>query len=290
MACGKRQFKKRARDEADDEVQAPATACPASAPPQPPAKRPRKEDIFPFLDLPRELQDLIYDAAIEITARSWPVIPNRALEKRSRKSTSFPSSSNSGDEPRPRPAFPFLGLTQTCTTIRVAFRGSWMENHRIPLCELERYLSVFHRHPPVKDRHRFQAYVNTAGQLKVWLRENELHCRDILRLLKLKLRLPDYTIIFEHGIDVKPNEARDLTKLVNNKNPEWLRWLRGRIITQVRTSCYGYVPELTIVVRVGHAPDWMRTTFGPPAQEGFVEKFGLDGLKHWNPQFAVFYG
>jgi len=89
-----------------------------------------------------ELQNRIYEYAIEITAKTWPEIPSHNLCKRKRKSSSI---NEVPDKPRLSfSSFPFLGLTQTCTTIRVAFRGWWMENHRIPLCELERYLSAFH--------------------------------------------------------------------------------------------------------------------------------------------------
>jgi hypothetical protein len=173
-----------------------------------------------------------------------------------------------------------------------------MEGHRVPLCELERYLSVFHPRSSLKNRHRFKACVNTAGRLKVWLRQNEFHNRDILRLLKLKLKLPDYTILFEHGSDVKPAEAKGLSDLVNNNNPEWLRWLRGCIVTQVRTTRGSVrnasgeqVYVLAVVVRAEHAPNWMRPTVGgpPPETRDLAKRLGLDGMKHWEPRFSVNY-
>jgi hypothetical protein len=262
-----------------------------------------------------ELQNQIYEYAAEITARFWPVIRNRDREKseeqrkrrRMSKSKSKSSSSNSSSYNsdvenipplRPQPTFPFIGLTQVCSKIRVDFRGWWMEGHRIPLCELERYLSVFHPRSSLKNRHRFKACVNTAGRLKVWLRKTEFHNRDILQLLKLKLKLPDYTILFEHGPDVKPEEARGLSDLVNNKTPEWLRWLRGRIVTQVRTtrgsvrnSAGEQVHVLAVVVRAEHAPNWMRPTVGgpPPEARDLAKGLGLDGMEHWEARFSVKY-
>jgi hypothetical protein len=173
-----------------------------------------------------------------------------------------------------------------------------MESHRIPLCELERYLSAFYPHPPRKDRHRFEAYVNTAGRLKVWLRKTEFHNRDILRLLKLKLKLPNYIILFEHLGDVKPEEARGLSHLVNNKNPEWLRWIRGRVVTQVRTTLDPVrntageeIHKLAVVVRAEHAPAWMRPMVirPPPDAKDLAKQLGLEGMQHWEARFSVSY-
>ncbi|KAF2714223.1 hypothetical protein K504DRAFT_462651 [Pleomassaria siparia CBS 279.74] len=279
------QSKKRVRDQGEEEAQAPATA---------PAKRLRKEDIFPFLELPAELQNRIYELAIEITASSWPVIRDSKAEKRERKRASkSSSSSDSASESPALPRLPFLGLTQTCTKIRVEFRGWWMENHRIPLCTLDRYLSTFYPLPPLKNRHRFQAYVKTAGQLKVWLRQSEFENKDILRLLKLKVRLPNYTIIFQHGFDVKASEARGLSELINNKNPVWLRWIRSRIITQVRTTTGRRRNDLDIVVRAQHAPAWMHALvpYAEPRPETsrLAKELGIDQLSHWTPRFAVCY-
>ena len=143
----------------------------------------------------------------------------------------------------------------------------------------------------MKDRYRFQAYVNTAGQLKVWLRHDEFHNRDILRLLKLKLRLPKYTILFEHGADVTAEEAKGLSQLVNNTNPEWVRWLRARIVTQVRTTSGGFVPELAVVVRSEYAADWMKFTVGGPPRmtDTLSQKLGLYELAHWKPSYSVCY-
>jgi hypothetical protein len=261
-------------------------------------KRARKGRMFRFLELPGgkflvlkkkiitdlflELRNRIYEFAAEVTRKEWPNLPTRSSVRPKRRK--LPESET--HLKTERSIFPFLGLTQTCTDIRSEFRGWWMESHCIPLCELERYISVFLPILPKKDRKRHESYFKTTGRVTIRVRNDELEDVDILRLLKLKARLPNYTVLFRHLANVDESVIFGLLQFVCHANPKWLRWIRANVITQVRL-CKSVVH---IVVREQWAQDWMKPcTKSNQASAAFRTAFGLDRIVHWDFVFSVSY-
>ena len=192
----------------------------------------------------------------------------------------------------PNPGLPYLALTQTSIKIRSEFRGWWMEAHLIPLCELDRYFSTFFPTLPRDsvDQQRLSSFFKDSGSLRIWVRANELKTIDILRLLKFKLRFPDYKIVLEHPPSVEADVIAGLSTLVNNKHPKWLQWLRGNIITQARLKpCRTGGHVFHFVVKVDWAENWMRPCLTRRIPDGFLSTLGLDGIAHWTFDFTVCY-
>ncbi|KAF2662434.1 hypothetical protein K491DRAFT_178244 [Lophiostoma macrostomum CBS 122681] len=248
-------------------------------------KQKKEEQIFRFLDLPGELQNHIYELAAAETRRKWPILHNKLPDRSQRRTRSKPQS------PPPKRTFPFLGFSQTCRKIRSEFRPWWMNGHRLPLSELDDYISVFFRGQLKKGRDRQDPYFNPAGMLRVWVRDSELKDIDIMRLVKLKVRLPNYTIIFDHGSDVPGPLIYGLNQLVNNTNAQWLRWLRGNIITQVRIrqNNNSASHKFYVVVKEKWAKDWMKPALNQAVADGFLDTIGLEDLVYWNVRFGVCY-
>lgn len=176
---------------------------------------------------------------------------------------------------------PFISLTQTCRQIRSEFLPLWVQSHRPDLYELPKYLSLFFRKPAKKDVQQYEAYFQRAGELNILLSVERLgHTEpDVLRLLKLKADLPDYTVSF-HSLPM-PILKHNLDYLVNNQNPEWLRWIRGNRISQVRIGSGITRWNFHIVVNERWAEQWMKPWFqgGTAKKDEFCEKLGLGKKK-----------
>ncbi|KAF2188589.1 hypothetical protein K469DRAFT_83538 [Zopfia rhizophila CBS 207.26] len=253
---------KRARNDSDDNVELPL-------------KRFRREGMFRFLDLPGELQNQIYEYAVEETGKDL-------LYKTTK------------DSLRPKPPIPFLGLTQTCSKIRSEFRGWWMSVHTIPLYHAERYISSFLLPPAKKDKKRAES---PKGKLAIQVKDQGMKM-DMVRILRLKARIPDYEITFVRGDEevsaeylfgdwgwACPGKIRGLNQLIGNTNPKWLRWIRGSLVTQVRIDGQ----DLHIVVKERAAEKWMKQMVLPTIPDDFVATIGLDGLEYFKVGFGVCY-
>lgn len=234
------------------------------------------------------MQNRIYELATAESRRLWPVLRNNLRDKsQPRRTRSNPTST-----PPPglrKPVFPFLGLTQTCRKIRSEFRPWWMTVHRIPFCELAKYISVFLRSPPKKDRDRCKTYFNPAGTLRVHVRLSELENMDIISLIRLKERLPDYKIIFEHGRDVPDVLAFGLNQIVHHRDPVWRQWIRGKRITQLRCRSTSNTHKFHIVVREEWSEPWMKRAINPRMPDNYLRKFDLEDIVYWSFGFAVCY-
>lgn len=108
---------------------------------------------------------------------------------------------------------------------------------------------------------------------------------DILSLVKLKMRFPDYNIIFEHPPDISEVAVFGLNQFINNTHPKWLRWLRGNIVTQARLQR----DNVYLVIREKQATGWMKDTLKGRVPVGFLETIGLDKVVHWAITFGVCY-
>ncbi|KAF2264032.1 hypothetical protein CC78DRAFT_533482 [Lojkania enalia] len=240
-------------------------------------KRLRKEQIFRFLDLPQEIQNWIYEIAVEDTTRTWPLKPISPIFNRK------PTAARNNDKGPPR-VYPYLGLTQTCTKIRSEFRGWWMEGHRVLLTELDKYLSVFYRHPPRKDRYRHEAYMNTDGKLRVIL-VSGVRYLNILRLIKFSIKFPKYVITFEATPVFSQEVIRGWQALLDNRNLQWVKWVRGNALSDVRLMD----SRLVLVFHAKHARPWMHPTLSRRIPDGFLQEAGLDKIPYWNFDTAVNY-
>lgn len=230
-----------------------------------------------------ELRNNIYQYAYEDTYSSFPTISFRTEQDSRRR-----RPSNSKKDLR---IIPYLGLVQSCVQIRAEFRAWWLSALKIPLCALNRYLSVFLPRPLKKNKTLFEAYGNASGTLRIFLRRDELECRDILRLIKYKVQCPNYTIAFKSMFGVSSDQVQGLDQLVNNRHPVWLRWVRANVISQVRIQLNEttYEPRtVTLVLKERFAPAWMKQAFRQIPEE-YPASIGLDEIKGWKLLFRVAY-
>ncbi|KAF2475718.1 uncharacterized protein BDR25DRAFT_88083 [Lindgomyces ingoldianus] len=217
-----------------------------------------------------ELRNRVYEAAIAITAQKLP-----------------PTVTDRTRIVKPRFFFPFLGLTQTCSKIRTEFQGWWMEAHTVNLGDVNLYLATFLPNPSkyVKDKKRLGSFSNRPGKITIMVRHNDLDL-SLLRLLKLRARIPGFKIVIKEVSNIP--YARGLDQLVNNKNPDWLRMLRSRAITEVIG-----LPRVHIVTKERHAEEWMKVALFPSNRSEQRDKFkanlGLDKVEHWEFTFGVNY-
>ncbi|KAF2684316.1 hypothetical protein K458DRAFT_338323 [Lentithecium fluviatile CBS 122367] len=253
------------------------------------AKRPRVEKkepyAFRFLDLPGELRNRIYEIAFDISSRTWPVASFQKEQKgRSRRRARFRSKSSPfADRP-----IPFSGFVNSCTLIRSEFRAWWLGAHSIPLCALDRYLSAFYPRAPrtTQDRKRFDSFFDAAGTLRVYVRKADLGYRDLLRLVRHKVRFPRFTIGFDYLAGGELSKVTWLfEKLVNHTHPAWSQWIRSNSVSQILVL---NIRKVRIVVKEKAAPLWMRPVGYKNLTNGYLTSLGLDGLDEMI-DFAVDY-
>lgn len=168
-----------------------------------------------------------------------------------------------------------------------------MGSHKIPLCALDNYLSAFFPSRLKETKAHFEASTNTAGELRIFLRQDDMRGRDLLRLVKHKLRFPDYTIVFQQLAAVSEVRARGLEQLVNNQHPTWNRWIRRNdVVSQIRiglSSQHSAGDTITVVMKEKHALPWMKPTLNQIVPNDFPPSIGLDKVTHWQISFAVDY-
>ncbi|KAF2125063.1 hypothetical protein P153DRAFT_400560 [Dothidotthia symphoricarpi CBS 119687] len=245
--------------------------------------------IFKFLELSGELRNHIYEYAAEWTYRCFPVIcqAQKPTRRRSRTSTEEP------EKPESKP-IPYAGLTQVCSQIRSEFRPLWLSGHKIPVHALERYFKIFLPPPPARDRERFDSYYNPAGKLRIWVRKNELLDYDALKFVKVQRRLPNYTFVFQSVSHTSHLLMEGLMRILDNRNPTWVKWIRSHVVSQIRLSPDYRSPNVHsvhIVVKERYATSWMKVAMQMDADipSGYLASIGLDGLKGWRVSFGVDY-
>ncbi|OAG03850.1 uncharacterized protein CC84DRAFT_1177789 [Paraphaeosphaeria sporulosa] len=246
---------------------------------------------FPFLNLPPELRNRVYELAFDITYRAFPTSSFRKeyqlrLFSEVRLSTKTP------------PPIPYLGLVQSCRQIRKEFHSWWMNAHRIPLCNTNKYLRTFFPPRPKSDT----AYYASKGNVRIYLRRIEMPHRDLLPVIKHMLRFPQRTMEVEQVASISDPLFDGLTQLLGNKHPMWLRWIRTNVLSQVRLAPrdsppHGLQHRIILVVKEKHATPWMKTVFGAPsgadrdedAFGNFLASIGLNNVIGWRIDFAVDY-
>ncbi|KAJ4291837.1 hypothetical protein N0V90_009733 [Kalmusia sp. IMI 367209] len=147
-----------------------------------------------------------------------------------------------------------MGLAQSCSVIQKEFRPLWMQVHRIPLCNVRKYLRTFYPARPKTD----EAYYSAIGTLRIFLHQDELMSRDLLPLVKHKLAFPNFEIQLENCASVGNEAAVGLQTLLENRHPQWRRWIKGRMITQIRLETASAGDLIYLVVRNEYAEDWMK--------------------------------
>lgn len=223
-----------------------------------------------------------------MATEKWPIVSE--LKKQQRRSGRRNGPQRNTAE---RPAFPFLDLTQACSQIRSEFRPLWVATHIIPLSVLESYFSAFFPRPPKKDIERFNSYQNPNGKLKIFLREVNFAGLDLLKILKFKLRYPEYTLSYEYRRENDPPSSRNaLEGILNNDNPVWTSWIKRNVVSQIRieSGAYaGYGRTMNIIIKEKYAPLWMRSVLHASIPEGYLKKIGLEQITAWNIKFGVDY-
>jgi hypothetical protein len=164
----------------------------------------------------------------------------------------------------------------------------WMDAHRIPLCAIDRYLSAFFPSPPRGEHalERFRSFSNPAGSLRIFLRAEDCTNRELLRLVRHKMRFPDFTITFESLHSLLAAQANEFGALLKNNHPEWVRLVRSNGVSQVRVVRVVNGCLFRIVMKEKVAPLWMRMTLMSRVPEGYPATLGLDGFQI---KFAVDY-
>ncbi|KAI8931164.1 hypothetical protein NX059_011517 [Plenodomus lindquistii] len=199
------------------------------------------------------------------------------------------------------PPLPYLPLTQICQIIRQEFRPLWLSTNCFPFFALEGYIKTFYpstlRKLSEEAKARFDKSFNPAGTLRVYVGKDRIASIDILRLLKLKLRFPDFTITPVLFPLIKDDATiAALTLLFNNSAAKWVRWIESRKIKQVRVEMMynDYAGSVHIVVGERWAEPWMKvlTPSQGMLQGGRMgqmrEELGLGKLE-WTLSFGVDY-
>ncbi|KAF2437804.1 hypothetical protein P171DRAFT_173366 [Karstenula rhodostoma CBS 690.94] len=248
---------------------------------------------FPFLKLPPELRNRIYEFAFENIYRTFPTSSFRKENQPRRYGERLPSANLSPS------LIPYLGLVQSCRLIRKEFHPWWMNAHRIPLCNLARYLRTFFPPRPKSD----VAYYASQGRLRIYIRRYELPHRDLLPLIKHIHRFPQRRI----GIDQLTNRLdphfQGLVQLLENQHPAWKRWIRANVVSQIRMEPrdqpnHVYLQDrIILVVKEKHVTPWMKSVLGQASgadrdQDGyhsFLASLGLDIVVGWQIDVAVDY-
>lgn len=163
-----------------------------------------------------ELRNRIYRYASEMTYRTFPTSTfNREHQRRMLSCRVSKKNLNPYD-------IPYLGLVQSCAQIRREFRPWWLEAHQIPLCNSLRYLHTFYLRRLKSDT----AYYSSKGELRIFVRKSELDQRDLQPLVKHLLLFPNRKVTF-NAVAVEALKIEGLNLLLENQNPQWIRWIRG---------------------------------------------------------------
>jgi hypothetical protein len=118
---------------------------------------------------------------------------------------------------------------------------------------------------------------------------------DILRLLKLKAKLPNYKIKLTPPKGFPGQVEYGLNQLIHNDHPQWQRWIRGNRVSQVRLRTDRYSTHtvgnhtIYIVVNEKWAEDWMKPGLRTQMPNDFLATVGLDRIVHWYFSFSVNY-
>lgn len=108
-------------------------------------------------------------------------------------------------------------------------------------------------------RERIKSYCDPAGSLRLWVNRDSLTSIDIQKLLRFRLRFPDYAITPTPAYAWIPEKAIDtLSVLLNNKSPKWIKWLKQHVITQVVLLGIQDIGQVRIVVKATHCPGWQK--------------------------------
>ncbi|KAF1960564.1 hypothetical protein CC80DRAFT_404029, partial [Byssothecium circinans] len=226
---------------------------------------------FRFLDLPGELRNRIYEYAAASTYRYFPTATFHNEQKRKRRRnapTSLPDN------------IAFMGLTQASVQLRSEFRNLWLNQVRVPLCALDSFLTLFMTTIPKR-----KTGFDKNGSLRIWLRRTELNDRNIIRLLKHRVRFPDFDIRFEYPPDLPTARVDGLRALLDNSHPRWIGWVKRNIISSVRLR----LASIVIVVKERHAPAWMKKTSGMVIPLAYLPTLGLENASPWRITFGVDY-
>jgi hypothetical protein len=168
-----------------------------------------------------------------------------------------------------------------------------MDTHRIPLCNVNKYLRTFFPPRPKSDK----AYYASKGKLRVFLHLSQLHNRDLLPLIKHVHRFPRRAVETVHFNGQISEQAQGLGQLLEHRNPTWIRWISGNVISQVRLDQSDVQHNsIILVVKEKHATAWMKS-MASPSPSGihandylvFLASVGLNTIVGWEFHFRVDY-
>ncbi|KAH9869072.1 hypothetical protein J1614_008149 [Plenodomus biglobosus] len=259
----------------------------------------QRHGVFRFLNLPGELRNQIYAYAAKYAHGCFPpTYPKYATSKYTSRSNTLRGVGHTRIKRTvPSKPLPYLPLTQVCSKIRQEFRPMWLSTNRFPVFALEGYLKAFYPSTPRKPeaQARFEKSMNPTGTLRIYIGRDGIPPSDILRLIKFKLRFPDFDItpvpcpMFTDDITMEA-----LNMLINNGNARWVQSIRSHRIKQLRVGLeYSqYAGSLHIVVGERWAEPCMKMGVPDgPALDEFqrIQKgLGLQSLP-WKVTFGVDY-
>jgi hypothetical protein len=176
----------------------------------------------------------------------------------------------------------------------------WLSTNKIPFEAMSAYLRAFFPYYSLKKRisEPFGASFATSesGSLRIWVREGRIDFRGFMRLLKLKVQYPGYSIECHALQDTKQTTLRGLERIINNTNPVWVKWIKANMVSLLRvetTECtpWSEVDILRIVLREQYAESWMKQSVQGDISiyQEYLKGIGLSEIEGWMITFGVEY-
>lgn len=180
-----------------------------------------------------ELRNMVYDFAI-INLR------NTSIRHSSSSPQSKPSSRQIPKRIRTvtsdKLVIPYVGLTQTCRTLRWEFRDRWLSNLTILTWAIQVYVFAFIERLKTPLLRAFNGL--PLNLLRIEILDTKVDGEvDLLSLALLKEKRPklDISIVLQNQGEVPSNA---LMRLLENKEKDWLRGITGGGITHIRVSIH----------------------------------------------------
>jgi hypothetical protein len=194
-----------------------------------------KTDYFRFLDLPAELRNRIYKITMEDAPRE-AISRNRSTEAPGFRKHSFRRLRGVAYSTNKLKMPPFLGLLQTCQTIRSEYHPWYIGQPPMYIADIQIYFHVFIERPKLNWKKAYDIFHESLQSIKIVLSRCEYV--DLLPLLRLKARHPSTNIELERGSEAFLSQGVEPFRhvVIDNQDETWLHWINTGAMTQARLT------------------------------------------------------